>query len=146
MTAVLQQVLQEAKLEAITEADLISARHLARTYAKGIGLGLVEETKLVTAVSELTRNLIVHGKGGTVYFTMIEDNFAFFGNRSRHFSMRSIAEISHRMPTEGFSVFSFTPGRALSSKRFDFVVTLSILIMSLPNVMATAPRSCKVLA
>jgi serine/threonine-protein kinase RsbT len=71
---VLQQVIQEAKLDAIKEADLISARHLARSYAKGIGLGLVEETKLVTAVSELTRNLIVHGKGGTVYFTAIEDN------------------------------------------------------------------------
>ena len=71
---IIQQVIQEAKLEAFKEADMIAARHLARSYAKVIGLGLVEETKLVTAVSELTRNLIVHGKGGTVYFTAIAGN------------------------------------------------------------------------
>ena len=70
----LRQVIQKAKLEAIKEADLISARHMARSYAKVIGLGLVEETKLVTAVSELTRNLIVHGKGGTVYFVAMEED------------------------------------------------------------------------
>lgn len=69
-----QQVLQENRLNAITEADLISARHLARSYAKDIGLGLVDETKLVTAVSELTRNLIVHGKGGTIYYSTVENN------------------------------------------------------------------------
>jgi serine/threonine-protein kinase RsbT len=71
---VLQQALQETKIDAITEADLIAVRHLTRSYAKGIGLGLVDETKLVTAASELARNVIVHGKGGTVCFTVIEEN------------------------------------------------------------------------
>ncbi len=64
---------KQSTMAAQTEADLVSARHLARSYAKDLGLGLVDETKLVTAVSELTRNLIVHGGGGSVFIERIDE-------------------------------------------------------------------------
>lgn len=44
--------------------DVVRARQLARTLAVGCGLSLVEQTKLVTAASELARNTLVHGRGG----------------------------------------------------------------------------------
>jgi serine/threonine-protein kinase RsbT len=41
-------------------------------YAREAGMGIVDETKLVTAVSELTRNLVVHGRGGSVFFENLD--------------------------------------------------------------------------
>lgn len=44
--------------------DVVRARQLARTLAVECGLSLVEQTKLVTAASELARNTLVYGGGG----------------------------------------------------------------------------------
>ncbi|MHA3701537.1 ATP-binding protein [Jatrophihabitans sp. YIM 134969] len=46
--------------------DVVRARHLVRELATGTGFDLVTQTKLVTAVSELARNAVIHGGGGTV--------------------------------------------------------------------------------
>ncbi len=40
------------------------ARHHVRGLAQEAGLRLIDQTKLVTAVSELARNTVVHGGGG----------------------------------------------------------------------------------
>lgn len=40
------------------------ARHVVRQLALDAGLRLIDQTKLVTAVSELARNTVVHGGGG----------------------------------------------------------------------------------
>jgi serine/threonine-protein kinase RsbT len=47
-----------------TSDDVVRARQLARALAVECGLSLVEQTKLVTAASELARNTLVHGRGG----------------------------------------------------------------------------------
>lgn len=47
-----------------TSDDVVRARQLARTLAVECGLSLVEQTKLVTAASELARNTLIHGGGG----------------------------------------------------------------------------------
>jgi serine/threonine-protein kinase RsbT len=47
-----------------TSDDVVRARQLARTLAVESGLSLVEQTKLVTAASELARNTLIHGGGG----------------------------------------------------------------------------------
>jgi serine/threonine-protein kinase RsbT len=47
-----------------TTDDVVRARQLARTLAVECGLSLVEQTKLVTAASELARNTLVYGGGG----------------------------------------------------------------------------------
>jgi serine/threonine-protein kinase RsbT len=45
------------------EADLIRARRLLRAEAQQAGLGLVDETKFVTAGSELARNILTYATG-----------------------------------------------------------------------------------
>jgi serine/threonine-protein kinase RsbT len=45
--------------------DVVRVRQRVRAAAAGSGLSLVDQTKLVTAASELARNALVHGGGGT---------------------------------------------------------------------------------
>jgi serine/threonine-protein kinase RsbT len=47
-----------------TEADLIRVRQALRAAAQQAGLGLVDSTKLITAGSELTRNILTYAVGG----------------------------------------------------------------------------------
>jgi len=44
--------------------DVVKARQVARAWAVEAGFSLVDQTKLVTAASELARNTLVHGGGG----------------------------------------------------------------------------------
>lgn len=46
--------------------DIVKARQLVRTAALEASLSIVDQTKLVTAASELARNTVVHGGGGLV--------------------------------------------------------------------------------
>lgn len=46
--------------------DVVRVRQHVRVTAAGNGLSLVDQTKLVTAASELARNTLVHGGGGKV--------------------------------------------------------------------------------
>lgn len=43
--------------------DVAMARHVVRQHALALGFSLVDQTKVVTAASELARNIIVHGGG-----------------------------------------------------------------------------------
>ncbi|OQO92487.1 anti-sigma regulatory factor [Saccharomonospora piscinae] len=47
------------------EVDIVHVRQAAREVAVSLGFSLVEQTKLVTAASELARNTLRHGGGGT---------------------------------------------------------------------------------
>jgi len=47
-----------------TEQDVVLARQAARQAAVACGLRLVDQTKLITAASELARNAVVYGGGG----------------------------------------------------------------------------------
>jgi serine/threonine-protein kinase RsbT len=46
--------------------DIVRVRQAVRARAVRIGLSLVDQTKIVTAASELARNTLEHGGGGTV--------------------------------------------------------------------------------
>jgi len=46
--------------------DVVRVRQAVRTLAAKIGLGLVDQTKIVTAASEIARNTLDYGGGGTV--------------------------------------------------------------------------------
>ncbi len=48
------------------ESDLLLVRGLVRDRAIELGLGTLDVTRIVTAASELGRNTLVHGGGGTV--------------------------------------------------------------------------------
>lgn len=56
-----------------SDADLARVRLQVRQFAAQGGFGLVQQTKLVTAASELARNTLVHGGGGQVRITALID-------------------------------------------------------------------------
>jgi serine/threonine-protein kinase RsbT len=52
--------------------DVVRVRQQVRTTAAENGLSLVDQTKLVTAASELARNTLVHGGGGTALVEVVK--------------------------------------------------------------------------
>jgi serine/threonine-protein kinase RsbT len=55
------------------DEDVVMVRRAARQLAIGLGFSLVDQTKIVTAASELARNTIQHGGGGTALLETIND-------------------------------------------------------------------------
>ncbi|MEU7646487.1 anti-sigma regulatory factor [Streptomyces huasconensis] len=53
------------------EEDLLAARHAVREATLRAGFGLVDQTRIVTAASELARNAYVHGGGGTLTLEIV---------------------------------------------------------------------------
>jgi len=47
-----------------SEQDVVVARQVVRRIAQALGFSLVDQTKIVTATSELARNTVKHGLGG----------------------------------------------------------------------------------
>ncbi|MFR0355762.1 anti-sigma regulatory factor [Streptomyces sediminimaris] len=56
-----------------SDADLARLRRQVRRISAELGFGLVQQTKLVTAASELARNTLVHGGGGQARITPLAD-------------------------------------------------------------------------
>ena len=52
--------------------DVVRVRQVVRAFAVDIGFSLVDQTKIVTAASELARNTLTHGGGGTVRLETVE--------------------------------------------------------------------------
>lgn len=48
------------------EEDLLTVRHAVRAATLRAGFSIVDQTRVVTAASELARNAYIHGGGGTV--------------------------------------------------------------------------------
>lgn len=53
-------------LPLVSDQDVVRARRRVREEAVRLGFGIVSQTKLLTAASELARNAIVYGGGGTL--------------------------------------------------------------------------------
>lgn len=64
---------QVDRREIRTADDVILARRLVRDVAITQGLSLVEQTKLITAASELARNTLLHGGGGEMQVEVLLD-------------------------------------------------------------------------
>ncbi len=60
-------------LEVRSDDDVVRARRLAREVAIGAGLRLVDQTKLITAVSELARNMTRYAGGGQMELSLVRD-------------------------------------------------------------------------
>jgi len=56
-----------------SEQDIVLARQTVRRLTQELGFGLVDQTKLVTATSELARNAVVYGLGGTMVCELLAD-------------------------------------------------------------------------
>ena len=57
-----------------TQDDVVRVRQAVRAIAIEVGFGLVDQTKIVTAASELARNTLDYGGGGSVLIEKIEKN------------------------------------------------------------------------
>ena len=66
-------VLRDDTLSIKTSDDVVRVRQEARTRAVEIGLGLVDQTKIVTAASELARNTLDYGGGGTARLQIVQN-------------------------------------------------------------------------
>ena len=56
-----------------TEHDIVQARQHVRKLTQEAGFGLVDQTKMVTAASELARNAVIYGKGGVMRWEALSD-------------------------------------------------------------------------
>lgn len=54
-----------------SSGDIVIVRQVVRSRAAEIGLSLVDQTKIVTAASELARNTLEYGKGGEVHVEVL---------------------------------------------------------------------------
>ena len=55
-----------------SDRDVVIIRQAARLRAIELGFGLVDQTKIITAASELARNTLVYGGGGSACLEIVE--------------------------------------------------------------------------
>jgi serine/threonine-protein kinase RsbT len=67
------QVLSSESLPIRTSEDIVIVRQAVRKRAVAVGLGLVDQTKFVTAASELARNTLDYGGGGMVQIELVQN-------------------------------------------------------------------------
>ena len=67
------KVQKTQELALASQDDVVMVRQAVRMAAVEIGLSLVDQTKIVTAASELARNTVVHGGGGFARIEIIRD-------------------------------------------------------------------------
>jgi serine/threonine-protein kinase RsbT len=60
-------------MELRSAADVVAVRQLVRTWAVEAGFSLVDQTKMVTAASELARNTIDYGGGGVARLELLTE-------------------------------------------------------------------------
>jgi serine/threonine-protein kinase RsbT len=61
-------------LALVSEHDVVRARQAIRKAAQQVGFSIVDQTKLITAVSELARNAVVFGGGGSMEWESLMEN------------------------------------------------------------------------
>lgn len=64
-------VLNKDKIAIVKEQDVVPFRNRVREHATKIGMSLVNQTKLITAASELVRNMLKYAGGGEVTIEVI---------------------------------------------------------------------------
>ena len=55
-----------------SEHDIVLARQQVRKLTQELKFSLVDQTKMVTAASELARNAYIYGKGGTMHWEILQ--------------------------------------------------------------------------
>jgi serine/threonine-protein kinase RsbT len=55
-----------------SEEDIVASRQKVRALTQQLKFSLVDQTKMITAASELSRNTVVHGGGGQMRWEVLE--------------------------------------------------------------------------
>jgi serine/threonine-protein kinase RsbT len=63
--------LNKETMQIIREIDVIPFRNRLKEYAVKIGMSLVNQTKIITAASELSRNMLKYANGGVVTIEVV---------------------------------------------------------------------------
>ena len=66
-------VLHSEEMPILSEADIIRLRQAVRQTAREMKFGLVDQTRIITAASELARNTLEHGGGGSASLDRLQD-------------------------------------------------------------------------
>ena len=56
-----------------SDEDIVRSRQLVRQWAVELSFSLVEQTKVITAASEIARNTVLHGGGGVMQVEALTD-------------------------------------------------------------------------
>jgi serine/threonine-protein kinase RsbT len=56
-----------------SEEDIVASRQKVRMLTQLLKFSLVDQTKMITAASELSRNTVVHGGGGAMRWELIDE-------------------------------------------------------------------------
>jgi serine/threonine-protein kinase RsbT len=63
----------DGELPLANEHDIVLCRQAVRRMTQQQGFSLVDQTKMVTAASELARNAVIYGGGGTLKWAMLSE-------------------------------------------------------------------------
>jgi serine/threonine-protein kinase RsbT len=63
---------RSGELPVLSEQNIVASRQLVRTLCQQLKFSLVDQTKMITAASELSRNTLVHGGGGRMRWELVE--------------------------------------------------------------------------
>lgn len=66
-------VLKSETHQVRSEGDIVLVRQVVRKWAIEIACSVVDQTKVVTAASELARNLLIYGGGGEVLLEQLQE-------------------------------------------------------------------------
>jgi serine/threonine-protein kinase RsbT len=64
-------VISTETVQVQSEPDVVAVRRRVRDASARLGFSLVDQTKVVTAASELARNTVIYGGGGTMQMEML---------------------------------------------------------------------------
>lgn len=66
-------VIRREALQIQSETDIVKVRQVVRNWSVEFRFGLVDQTKLITAASEIARNTLRYGKGGTLQMEALRE-------------------------------------------------------------------------
>lgn len=69
-------LLDQGSVPIVEETDIVTVRQTVREVAGQIGLGVTNVTRVVTAASELARNVFKYGRGGAMTWKIVETEFS----------------------------------------------------------------------
>ena len=96
------EVLRNERMPVKSEEDVVRVRQVVRQWAVQMRFGLVDQTKIVTAASELARNALIHGGGGEVELASIQNDKSKGLQLTFSDNGPGIADISQAM-TDGYT-------------------------------------------
>ncbi|MDX5438037.1 MAG: anti-sigma regulatory factor [Pontibacter sp.] len=67
-------ILSKDTMQIVREQDVVPFRNRVREISTKIGMSLVNQTKLITAASELVRNMLKYANGGKILLEIISKN------------------------------------------------------------------------